>query len=151
MIVEILPDMATRLVVVLCVVDICLSSTLNLTRPEQLGAIAKLSPTLLSDPAQGRRQKATSSQCKLFRVTSRRILRTTSVTMKRWIYQDDLVTWHRVYFLWYVIAFLVAMWTVPSPEPAWGVVMHFRPDRSDCSIARVETREHRGNLREPQL
>jgi hypothetical protein len=141
--------MAIRLSVVLCVVDILFELDVELTGPEQRAAIAKLSPTLLSDPTQGRRRKATSSQSKLFRVTSRRILRITSVNMKRWIYQDDLVTWHRVYFLWYVIGFLVAMWTVPSPEPAWGVVMHFRPDQSDCIVARVETREHRGNLCEP--
>ena len=60
-------------------------------------------------------------------------------TVKRWIYQDDLVTWHRIYFLWYVIAFLVAMWTVPAPEPPWGVVINFRPVQSDC-IVRADKR-----------
>jgi hypothetical protein len=69
--------------------------------------------------------------------------------MKKWIYQDDLVTWHRVYLLWYVTAFLVAMWTVPAPEPAWGVVMHFRPLQSDCIVAHLETGEHRGDFRKP--
>jgi len=69
--------------------------------------------------------------------------------MKRWIYQDDLVTWHRIYFLWYVIAFCVAMWTVPSPEPSWGLAVHFRPVQSDYIVARLETREHRGDFREP--
>jgi len=70
-------------------------------------------------------------------------------TMKRWIYQDDLVTWHRIYFLWYVIAFLVAMWTVPAPEPSWGFVMNFRPVQSDCNVAHLAMREHRGDFREP--
>ena len=52
-------------------------------------------------------------------------------SMKKWIYQDDLVTWHRIYLLWYVIAFLVAMWTVPAPEQSWGFVMQFRAVQSD--------------------
>ena len=61
--------------------------------------------------------------------------------MKRWMYQDDLVTRHRIYFLWYVIAFLVAMWTVPAPEPSWGLVVHFRPIQSDCIVAHMAMRE----------
>jgi len=69
--------------------------------------------------------------------------------MKRWMYQDDLVTWHRIYFLWYVIAFLVTMWTVPAPEPPWGVVMNFRPVQSDCIVAHSEARGHHGDFREP--
>jgi len=59
------------------------------------------------------------------------------------------VTWHRVYFLWYVIAFSVAMWTVPAPEPPWGVVMHFHPRQSDCIVAHLETHENRADFGEP--
>jgi hypothetical protein len=59
------------------------------------------------------------------------------------------VTWHRIYFLWYVIAFLVAMWTVPAPEPSWGFVMNFRPVQSDCIVAHLAMREHPGDFREP--
>src|SRR6476660_6554122 len=70
-------------------------------------------------------------------------------TVKRWIYQDDLVTWHRIYFLWYVIAFLVAMWTVPAPEPSWGLVVHFRPVQSDCIVAHSAMRDYRGVCRQP--
>jgi hypothetical protein len=70
-------------------------------------------------------------------------------TMKRWIYQDDLVTWHRIYFLWYVIAFCVAMWTVPAPEPSWGLAVNFRPVQSDCIVAHLAMREHRGDFCEP--